>query len=98
VFVSVSAADSQIDVRVADSGQGIDKGDLPHIWERFYRAEKSRGRTGNGDGAGLGLAITQAIVEAHGGSVSAESTPGHGSVFTIRLPSDSSRVSPAITK
>jgi two-component system sensor histidine kinase BaeS len=86
VLVSVSATDGHIDLRVADSGDGIDPADLPYIWERFYRAEKSRRRNGNGDGAGLGLAITRGIVEAHGGSVRAESSPGQGSIFTIRLP------------
>jgi len=86
VEVSVTAEDSHIDVRVADSGDGIEPSDLSRVWERFYRAEKSRGRTGNGDGAGLGLAIVHGIAQAHAGSVGAESTPGQGSIFTIRLP------------
>lgn len=86
VLVSIASTDGQIDVRVADSGSGIEQNDLPFIWERFYRAEKSRGRGKNGDGAGLGLAITRGIVQAHGGIVLAESEPGKGAVFTIRLP------------
>jgi signal transduction histidine kinase len=86
VLVSVSVMDRHIDVRVADSGKGIDPSDLPHVWERFYRADTSRGRNGNGDGAGLGLAITRGIVEAHGGTVYAESQTGRGSAFTLRLP------------
>lgn len=69
---------------VQDDGEGIPAEHLPHIFERFYRADRAR-REG---GAGLGLAIARAIVEAHGGQISAESdgVPGHGSVLTIRLP------------
>ena len=86
VLVSVSAVDGRVDVRVADSGKGIDPSDLPHIWDRFYRADSSRGRNGKGDGAGLGLAITRGIVEAHGGAVEATSVLGQGAAFVIRLP------------
>jgi signal transduction histidine kinase len=86
VLVAVSAIDGHVDVRVTDSGKGIDPSDLPHIWERFYRADTSRGRNGNGGGAGLGLAITRGIVEAHGGSVEATSEAGGGATFVVRLP------------
>jgi signal transduction histidine kinase len=86
VVVSLSAADGYVDLRVADSGDGIDPIDLPHIWERFYRAERSRSRSGNGDGAGLGLAITRGIVEAHLGSVEVSSPAGGGATFVLRLP------------
>ncbi len=71
---------------VQDSGDGISAEHLPHVFERFYRADPARGRdTG---GAGLGLAVVRAIVEEHGGEVTAASDgiPGHGSTFTIRLP------------
>ena len=72
---------------VKDSGAGISREDLPHVWERFYRAEKSRRRhNGGGDGAGLGLAIVRGIVEAHDGTVEAASPPNDGATFTIRLP------------
>jgi two-component system sensor histidine kinase BaeS len=78
----------RITVEVADTGEGIASEDLPHIFDRFYRAEKSRARhTG---GSGLGLAITRAIVEAHGGHIRAESTPGEGSRFVFTLPLDGS--------
>ena len=68
---------------VQDNGDGIPAEHLPHIFERFYRADRARGE----GGAGLGLAIARAIVEAHGGQIGAESdgVPGHGSTFTIRL-------------
>ncbi|KES04934.1 hypothetical protein BU52_23115 [Streptomyces toyocaensis] len=69
---------------VADSGAGIDPADLGSVFDRFWRADKSRSRqTG---GSGLGLAIVRKLAEAHGGSVSVESKPGAGSVFTVRLP------------
>ncbi|MFG2195861.1 sensor histidine kinase [Streptomyces sp. NPDC048639] len=71
-------------VEVADSGSGIDPEDLPHVFDRFWRADKSRNRqTG---GSGLGLAITRKLTEAHDGTVSVISTAGRGSVFTVRLP------------
>jgi two-component system sensor histidine kinase BaeS len=69
---------------VADSGPGISPEDLPHIFERFYRADKSRSReTG---GSGLGLAIVRSLVELHGGRITVESAPGQGSRFTVHLP------------
>ncbi|MFJ5992616.1 sensor histidine kinase [Lentzea sp. NPDC092896] len=71
-------------LEVTDTGTGIAPGDLPHVFDRFWRADKSRSRrTG---GSGLGLAITRHLVEAHGGSVSVTSTPGEGSTFRISLP------------
>lgn len=69
---------------VADSGSGIDPDDLPHIFERFYRADKARSRTKSG--SGLGLALVRSIVEEHDGSVHVVSTPGQGSCFTVKLP------------
>jgi signal transduction histidine kinase len=71
-------------VSVSDTGEGILPEDLPHIFERFYRGEKSRNR--NSGGAGLGLAIVKGIMEAHAGNVHVESEPGQGSVFTVFLP------------
>lgn len=69
---------------VADTGPGISAEDLPHVFERFYRGDKSR-TVSNGN-AGLGLAISKAIVEAHGGTIEVSSKPGTGSTFTVRLP------------
>jgi two-component system OmpR family sensor kinase len=71
---------------VRDTGIGIAAGDLPHIFERFWRADPARSRTGARPGTGLGLAITQWIAEAHGGSITVQSRPGRGSIFTVRLP------------
>ena len=69
---------------VRDTGIGIAAGDLPHIFERFWRADPARSRTGDRPGVGLGLAIAKWIVEAHGGSITVQSRPG--TLFTIRLP------------
>jgi len=69
---------------VADTGPGIAAGDLPHIFERFYRADKAR--TGAAGRTGLGLAITQAIVESHDGTLEVSSEVGRGSVFTASFP------------
>jgi heavy metal sensor kinase len=69
---------------VADTGSGIAAEDLPHIFQRFYRADKSRARAEGR--VGLGLAICKAIVEAHGGSIQVASQPGQGSTFVVRLP------------
>lgn len=73
-----------VEVTVSDTGEGIRKEDLPHIFESFYRGEKSRSRTTGG--AGLGLAISQGIVQAHGGELKVESEAGQGSRFTFNLP------------
>ncbi|ROQ77339.1 Alkaline phosphatase synthesis sensor protein PhoR [Streptomyces sp. ADI92-24] len=75
-------------VDVTDTGSGIPPEDLGHVFDRFWRGEKSRSRrTG---GSGLGLAIVRKLTEAHDGSVTAVSVPGQGSVFTLRLPADRS--------
>lgn len=80
-----------VTITVQDSGIGIAAGDLPHIFERFWRADPARSRTGARPGTGLGLAITKWIAEAHGGSITVQSRPGRGSVFTVRLPKGGSR-------
>jgi two-component system OmpR family sensor kinase len=77
-----------VEVVVEDTGEGITPDVLPHIFERFYQADLSR-RGGEGHGAGLGLAIVHEIVHAHGGRITARSTPGQGSAFVVRLPLDS---------
>ena len=71
---------------VADTGIGIAPGDLPHIFDRFYRADTARTRTGERPGAGLGLAICKWIAEAHGGTIDVQSRAGRGTTFTVTLP------------
>ncbi|GAA3648448.1 HAMP domain-containing sensor histidine kinase [Lentzea roselyniae] len=84
--VSVSAARDHDDVviAVADTGAGISAEDLPHVFDRFWRADKSRARSTGG--SGLGLAIVRKLTEAHGGTAGVTSTPGQGTTFTVRLP------------
>ncbi|NIW43974.1 MAG: hypothetical protein GWN30_04155, partial [Gammaproteobacteria bacterium] len=65
---------------------GIPSEDLPHVFERFYRGEKSRTRSRDGKGFGLGLSIAYWIIRNHGGSIEVESTMGEGSTFSILLP------------
>jgi signal transduction histidine kinase len=71
---------------VSDTGPGIAPEDLPHLFDRFYRADKARGRSPEQRGSGLGLAIAKSIVEAHGGRLRAESEPGAGAQFFIEIP------------
>jgi two-component system sensor histidine kinase BaeS len=85
IDLSAQAQGSRVALVVADTGEGIPADALPHVFERFYRVDKSRSRAHGG--AGLGLAIAKSIVEAHGGTITAASTPGHGTTFTITLPS-----------
>ena len=73
-----------VDIAISDQGCGINKKHLPRLFERFYRVDKARSRQLGG--TGLGLAIVKHIVQAHGGHIWVESTPGKGSIFTIRLP------------
>ena len=68
---------------VTDTGIGIEPGEIPHIFDRFYRVDKVRSRASGG--TGLGLAIVKGIVDQHGGEVSVKSTPGQGTTFTVRL-------------
>ena len=84
IGVRVALVPDAVVVEVSDTGEGIDPDILPTLFDRFTRADDARGRdTG---GAGLGLAICRAIVEAHGGTITAASTPGLGATFTVELP------------
>lgn len=83
---------NEIGFKVSDTGVGIAAADLPHVFDRFWRADRARSRRtategpAHGGGFGLGLSIAQWIVQAHGGSIAAQSRLGRGSVFTVLLP------------
>ena len=84
VLIQAFKNDDRITIRVKDSGCGIPKEHLTRIFERFYRVDKARSRKVGG--TGLGLSIVRHIVNAHGGEISVESSPGRGSAFSICLP------------
>lgn len=85
VFLSLSKVGDMARIICRDTGPGIPAEDLPHIFERFYRAEKSRTR-GKATGFGLGLSITKWIVEHHNGRIEVDSKEGQGTTFAIWLP------------
>ena len=85
IQISAKVERDQVIVEVRDNGVGISAEDQKHIFERFYQVDKSR-RGGAGRGVGLGLAIAQQIIHAHGGDLQVKSEPGRGSVFSICLP------------
>lgn len=88
VTIAAAASHPHIAITITDTGPGIPPEHLPHLFERFYRADLDRGRQGQAGGAGLGLAIAYDIAQAHGGTISVV-TPvqdGHGSTFIVQLP------------
>jgi signal transduction histidine kinase len=91
VVITLRGRPDQVELIVADTGEGITSTDLPYIFDRFYRGEPARTRDSRlaTSGAGLGLAIAKGIVEAHGGSISATSIPGQGAAFHVVIPSAS---------
>jgi len=86
VRVGIVDVDATVQIVVRDTGIGIAAGDLPHIFDRFWRADPARTRDEAKAGTGLGLAITKWIAEAHGGAITVQSRPGKGTVFTVSLP------------
>ncbi len=84
IELGLQCLDDQAQLTVSDTGQGIAPEDLPHIFDRFYRADKARTRTHGG--TGLGLSIVRWVVDAHNGEIEVESTPGEGTTFYVRLP------------
>jgi len=86
IEINAIKMDANVQISVKDDGEGIETDHLPHIFKRFYRADRSRSRQ-NGGGSGIGLTIAQSLVEAHGGKIWADSKgKGHGSIFTFTLP------------
>jgi heavy metal sensor kinase len=86
VSVELAGNDGRAIFTVADTGIGIAPGDLPHVFDRFWRADSARTRTSERAGTGLGLAICKWIAEAHGGTIEVQSRPGRGTTFTVGLP------------
>lgn len=84
ITLAISVTETSASISIHDTGIGIAPEDLPHIFERFYRADPARSRVAGG--SGLGLAIVDWVVRAHGGSIAVESQLGHGSTFTVTLP------------
>jgi signal transduction histidine kinase len=90
ITLQAETNDEGILLSVIDTGRGIPAADLPHVFDRFWRGDRSRSHAG-GAGSGLGLAIAKQLVEAHGGRIGAESDAGQGTVFRIWLPAGSGR-------
>ncbi|HTI05988.1 MAG TPA: ATP-binding protein [Gemmatimonadales bacterium] len=86
VSVELGSNNGRAVFTVADTGIGIAPGDLPHVFDRFWRADSARTRTSERAGTGLGLAICKWIAEAHGGTIEVQSRPGRGTTFTVGLP------------
>jgi signal transduction histidine kinase len=87
ITLSVRRAGGDVRVAVADNGAGIEAADVEHIFERFYRADRTRARAaGSNRGTGLGLSIADWITTQHGGRIEVETAPGQGSTFTVVLP------------
>ena len=86
----------RVAITVHDTGRGIAPDDLPHVFDRFWRADRARSRQGSG--AGLGLAIARQLVEAHGGQIGAASPAGQGTTITIELPIDAPASRPTPTR
>ncbi|UCF28279.1 MAG: HAMP domain-containing protein [Chloroflexota bacterium] len=86
VTLGLGKVEDQARLTIQDTGPGIPSEDLPHVFERFYRGEKSRTRSRDGKGFGLGLSIAYWIIRNHGGSIEVESTMGEGSTFSVLLP------------
>src|SRR5262249_3637638 len=86
VTLRAEPSGDQVKITVTDTGPGISPEHLPHIFDRFYKADAARAGTRAHSGSGLGLSIVRAIVLRHGGDVSAGNAPGGGAIFTLLLP------------
>nr|BFE59067.1 SpoIIE family protein phosphatase [Dactylosporangium thailandense] len=92
IRVAVAARDTHAVVTVADTGIGVPAAEMPRLFERFHRIATARARSN--EGSGIGLALVQELVTLHGGTIEAESTPGAGTTFTIRLPFGAAHLPP----
>jgi two-component system, OmpR family, sensor kinase len=86
VAMSLTTTPTAVTISIKDTGIGIAPGDVARVFDRFWRADQARSRTGDRPGIGLGLSICKWIAEAHGGSIGLTSRPGRGSTFTVTLP------------
>jgi len=84
IELAITCQAEKVQIIVHDSGSGISEESLPHIFERFYRGDRSRSRSEGG--SGLGLAIARQLAQAHGGELTAANHPLNGAVFTLTLP------------
>jgi signal transduction histidine kinase len=89
VELSVEAIDGSLHIDVRDTGAGIPPDQVPHVFEKFFQADNQGAAASKG--SGLGLAISKSIVEAHGGTIQCESTPGVGTTFSVVMPTRASR-------
>ncbi len=85
ISITTNQQPKSLEIRVSDKGTGIKASELPHIFDRFYRADSSRTNSGE-QGYGIGLSIAKSVVEAHGGTISVTSEPTKGSNFTLSFP------------
>ena len=92
VTLRPSADGDAAELRVTDTGSGIPEADLPHLFERFHRVERTAGRSF--EGSGIGLALVRELVSLHGGMIAVQSTPGAGSTFAVSLPFGTAHLSP----
>jgi PAS domain S-box-containing protein len=92
IEVSLKSEGKSVELTVRDTGTGIPLGELPHVFERFYRVKGASGRSY--EGSGIGLALVQELVKLHGGTVRAESEPGHGSRFIVSIPQGHAHLPP----
>ena len=92
VKLALNSAEQAIVLSVADTGPGIPARDIPQLFDRFFRVDRSRSRDGR-KGTGLGLSICKTIVEAHGGTISCSSAEGQGTTMTVRIPFAAQQVS-----
>jgi PAS domain S-box-containing protein len=92
ISVGTAERDGVVELTVRDTGTGIPAEELPHVFERFHRVRGSQGRTH--EGTGIGLALVSELVKLHGGTVTAQSAVGHGSTFTVTIPTGSAHIAP----